>query len=262
MGTLLWRWNDDHGQEQKFLIPNSLYIPSGKCRLLSPQHWAQTRQGDQKHAQEITDAQNFTLSWGKSSYKLTTSLGKKNNVGTLYMTPGFNNFNLFCPAATEEHHDKHYPLQVPPNLVDDDEDECRENPDDATVQRQWHPSTDSVTPLHDTQEQPVDSEGDLNSEGGAHITQGYENQDTPQSVHLNTLPDQMTLPDTQHQVDSTSGSDAALLLRYHYKYEHISFKRLIKMAEQGIIPKRLKDTYIPACLACHYAKATKRPWRN
>ena len=34
------------------------------------------------------------------------------------------------------------------------------------------------------------------------------------------------------------------------------------MAEQSIVPKRFKDTYIPACLACHYAKATKRPWRN
>ena len=148
-------------------------------------------------------------------------------------------------------------MQAAPNLVDDDEDEYPENPDDATEQRPWHPSTDSVTPLHDTQDQPVESEGDLNSEGGAHITQGYENQDTPQSVHLNTPPDQMTLSATQHQVDSISGSNAYLLLRYHYKYGHISFKLLIKMAEQGIIPKRLKDTYIPACLACHYAKATK-----
>ena len=173
VGTLLWKWNDDQGQEHKFLIPNSLYIPSVKFRLLSPQHWAQTRQGDPKHAQEITDAQNVTLSWVISSYKLTTPLGKKNNVGTLYMTPGFNNFNLFCQAATEEHHDEHYPMQAAPNLVDDDEDECPENPDDATVQRPWHPSTDSVTPLHVTQEQPDDSEGDLNSEGGSHITQGY-----------------------------------------------------------------------------------------
>ena len=53
-----------------------------------------------------------------------------------------------------------------------------------------------------------------------------------------------------------------LLLCYHYKYGHISFKHLINMAEQGIIPKRLKDTYIRAFLACHYAKATKQPWRN
>ena len=75
-------------------------------------------------AHEITDAQNVTLSWGRSSYKLTTPIGNQNNVGKLYMTLGFNNFNLFCQAATEEHHDEHYRLQAPPNLVDDDEDEC------------------------------------------------------------------------------------------------------------------------------------------
>ena len=129
------------------------------------------------------------------------------------MTPGFNNFNLFCQASTEEHHDKHYPMQPAPNLVDDDEDECPENTDDETVQRPWQPSTDSVTPLHVTKEQPYDSEGDINSEGGAHITHGYENQYTPQSVHFNTPPDQMPSPATQHQVDSTLGNNAALLLR-------------------------------------------------
>ena len=122
------------------------------------------------------------------------------------MTQGFNNFNLFCQAATEEYHEEHYPMQAAPNLVHDAEDECPENTDDETVKRPWQPSTVSVTPLHVTQEQTEDSEGDLNSEGGAHITQGYENQDTPQSVHFNTPPDHMTLPDTQQQVDSTSGT--------------------------------------------------------
>ena len=42
-GALLCRWEDDQGQEHTFLITDSLFIPSGKCRLLSPQHWAQTR---------------------------------------------------------------------------------------------------------------------------------------------------------------------------------------------------------------------------
>ena len=54
-GTLLWRWGYDQGQEHKFLIPNSLFILSGKCRLLSPQHWAQTRQDDQKLSAETKD---------------------------------------------------------------------------------------------------------------------------------------------------------------------------------------------------------------
>ena len=69
------------------------------------------------------------------------------------------------------------------------EDQCPEHPDDATVQRPWQPSADSVTPLNVTQEQPDDSEGDLNSEGGTHITQGYENQELLKvyiSTHLQT----------------------------------------------------------------------------
>ena len=102
------------------------------------------------------------------------------------MTPGFNNFNLFCQAATGEHHDKHYPLQARPNLIDDDEDKCPENPEDATVQHPWQPSTDSVTPLHVTQEQPDDSEGDLNSEGGAHTSHKDMRTKTLLKVYIST----------------------------------------------------------------------------
>ena len=34
------------------------------------------------------------------------------------------------------------------------------------------------------------------------------------------------------------------------------------MAEQRVIPWRLKDIPTPACLACHYAKFNKRPWQH
>ena len=34
------------------------------------------------------------------------------------------------------------------------------------------------------------------------------------------------------------------------------------MAEQGVILRRLKDIPTPLCLACYYAKATKRRWQN
>ena len=42
MGTIVWRWMDDQGRVHRHAIPNSYYIPEGKMRLLSPQHWAQT----------------------------------------------------------------------------------------------------------------------------------------------------------------------------------------------------------------------------
>ena len=43
IGTIVWRWQDDQGRTQKFVIPNSFYSPDGGVRLLSPQHWARTQ---------------------------------------------------------------------------------------------------------------------------------------------------------------------------------------------------------------------------
>jgi hypothetical protein len=40
-GTIQWKWLDSNGLEHEFKIPGSYYIPDGKCRLLSPQHWVQ-----------------------------------------------------------------------------------------------------------------------------------------------------------------------------------------------------------------------------
>ena len=42
-GTLRWQWLGDNGRMHTFEIPNSYYVPECEQRLLSPQHWAQTR---------------------------------------------------------------------------------------------------------------------------------------------------------------------------------------------------------------------------
>ena len=81
-GSLLWIWEDDRGQEHKFLIPDSLFITSGRFRLLSPQHWAQTRRDNQKLATETTDRSKVVLTWGNKTkqYLKTIPIGKKENV--------------------------------------------------------------------------------------------------------------------------------------------------------------------------------------
>jgi hypothetical protein len=47
-GTIKWKWCDDSGKRFSFTIPNSYYIPSSKCCLLSPQHWVLRMQKDRK----------------------------------------------------------------------------------------------------------------------------------------------------------------------------------------------------------------------
>lgn len=58
------------------------------------------------------------------------------------------------------------------------------------------------------------------------------------------------------------GSNMALLHRYHQIFGHISFCRLRDMAKVGVIPKRLETCPTPACSACLYAKATRKPYRG
>ena len=51
-------------------------------------------------------------------------------------------------------------------------------------------------------------------------------------------------------------------LAIHHQYGHISFKRLIDMAKVGIIPSKFAKCRVPRYLACMYAKAIKRKWRD
>jgi len=38
IGTIIWTITDDDGRQQSIKIPKSLYTPTGKDRILSPQH--------------------------------------------------------------------------------------------------------------------------------------------------------------------------------------------------------------------------------
>ena len=48
VGTVKWKIKDDKGKVHSFILPNTYYSPSVETRLLSPQHWAQTRKKKEK----------------------------------------------------------------------------------------------------------------------------------------------------------------------------------------------------------------------
>jgi hypothetical protein len=54
------------------------------------------------------------------------------------------------------------------------------------------------------------------------------------------------------------------MLSYHYRLHHEPFPKLIVLAQQGIIPKRLASLKgrCPICIPCLFGKAHKRPWRS
>ena len=163
-------------------------------------------------------------------------------------------------------------LAVSPSMISEDEEEDHPQHTDSNQVRSWTPYNPyshlpqpTFIPPYEESEGVLQDQWEEDDLEGELEGANANNKDTPRSVYFEEPPDNFALPTANQPSEHPSQSeatDAALLLRYHYQYGHISFQRLKKMAEQKVIPRRLKDIPTPACLACHYAKATKRPWRH
>ena len=108
VGTLVWKWADNDGKVTRFTIPNSYYVPEGKVRLLSPQHWAKSQRSKSKNKKKTygtisqTTSDDVTLMWNDRKSRLTVPLGKDDNVATFHMACGFSKFDEFCLEAKIE----------------------------------------------------------------------------------------------------------------------------------------------------------------
>jgi hypothetical protein len=115
MGAIKWRWLDDEGEEHKFLIPKSCYVPDGKVRLLSPQHWAQSMKKGNKPVLGTgseTVHNEVTLFWNERKNKLSVPLGTS-NCATFHLAPGHAKFDAFCAEADVDHdHEQCHPITV------------------------------------------------------------------------------------------------------------------------------------------------------
>lgn len=253
VGTLSWKWLDDLGQEHKFVIRNSYYIPHGGVRLLSPQHWAQTRTSrkERELASETTDADKCILQWsdkkGIKRYKKTIALDRKgSNLATMNMAPSFAGYDLFCQEAGFEPNVHIYdcnPIHASPAQISDDEASDNE---DGYVASQAHRGDDRGPIGWKTET----AEPRLFNLAGPDVT-SEERKRAP-----------VVITDEEDRITQGMLTPTTELLLYHYRYSHIGFPKLRELAKQGVLPKRLANCNTPVCSACAYAKATKRPWRQ
>ena len=101
-GTIHWSWEDDYGRSHDFVIPNSYYIPDGKVRLLSPQHYAQSQRGSDRRggAGETTTGTQTVLFWGNRQYQRTVPIDRhSSNVASFRLSAGYTKFHAYCAQA-------------------------------------------------------------------------------------------------------------------------------------------------------------------
>ena len=256
MGTIVWKWEDDGGSIHTFRIPNSYYVPDGKVRLLSPQHWAQTQRDQQPlpGTGETTDHSTIQLFWKQRRFTKTIPLGRHDNVATFQLAPGYKSFDAFCCEAAMEPSTDDDPV-ANATLISDDEDataqlESTEAPSRSSTWRNWwrNPLPDSPPP---DPQQPIGTPAptDFNLDGPSTPSEGEP------ATNVNLIID-------EDEELKQPMNDMAELLLLHHQFGHISFHKLQTMAKQAVFPRRLATCPIPACSACLYAKATKRKWRD
>jgi hypothetical protein len=223
-GLLQWRILDDEGNPHVIQIPNGYYDPKGTSRLISPQHWAQARiKGKDKDSPDGTYCKTYhdrtILAWGNDQFKRTVPLDTA-NCFTLPLAPGFTAFHDYCKK----------------NKIDPS----------ATFK-----ASECCMPTY--QVQPAVTV----SEGATKTTASEGAYSDPKLVNLNGEDQSATT--TELTLESPKKEDSAELLRYHFKYGHVPFRRLQEMAQQGTIPPRLGKCPIPPCATCMFGKAHRRP---
>ena len=234
-GTAVVRMADDEGRIHTFTLPNSYYVPGSKDRLLSPQHLAQAmRQWHKVEVTSTTNADKVVIQWGQ--YKRTIPLDEQTNVATVNTAPDCSKFDTYCmEAGFSEPNYELDPIVLESIMISDDEGDDEV---DLPARGRQRPLTQSTH--HDAREE---------------WTEKQLPNTTTQIGSPNIIEEEEFKEKDVRKVE-------AEMLEYHYKYNHAPFAKLQEMARHGTIPRRLATCRIPACAACMYSKATKRPWRN
>ena len=255
VGTIRWKWEDDQGRPHSFDIPNSYYVPDGKLRLLSPQHWSQSQTKNRKGRAtcgEQTNGNECILYWNDGQNQLHIELSRVNNVASFPLAHGFEQFESFCcEAALDDPTDD--PIAMPSTIISDDEDNHDEVKAKAPLpwQSTWQPAT------RRQQENSVATEIEFALNGPSTTPPGGEASTNSKESNNANAPN-VIIDEEARQPQS----EMAELLAIHFKYGHLPMQKLQEMAKQGILPKRLAQCNLPTCSACLYAKATRKPWRG
>lgn len=207
-GTLKWRWEDDMGKVCTHLIQDSVYLPTSRDRILSPQHWIQTRKRQGlSPARYYGDDETLTLEWGESVKVIP--LDPLTNVAIMQSAPNY--------AAAFA------------NVVSDTEDN-----------------------------QDLDLDSDSSTSEGVIEPPLLASKPRPITFETRVEPD-MIPPDT---IMEEQKSPLQLFTYWHNRLNHLSPKRMIKMAEAGLLPRVISKVRFPTCPSCNIGKATRRPWRH
>jgi hypothetical protein len=221
-------------------------------RLLSPQHWAQTRKkGRDSYCNTYHDA--IIMRWNKDKYQITAPLDnrKHRNVGVVRSTTGITQYLTACQTIDTECTTLAYPATI---CMDCQAAEVTD--DEASVvapkisQQTWNKEMERIRPVTPTEVEQMREEIFKDKESES-IT--YK-EDESEEEELQTY-----------------AQNSQEYMHWHYRLNHPSHTVMSRMAKLRILPRGItrilrtmnkQRVKPPMCNDCCGAKATRKPWRG
>ena len=285
IGTVKWSWRDELGEVHTYLIKNVHYFPSSPVNILGI-----TAFGRQLNDDETT---GIDTKWKRSRFYWEGGHERWINHPSsqlpempLVMDPLNNAFCSYiarCEASTDD-------------TVHFCNSSCYSASNDVTIAMALNTQADdidvspfeigerlfftneghtSLVRLRDILEDEGATKFVVELPGNRMVTTTCDHLKSPSQPDIARIP---ILPDDYRQ-DASNLSDEQLeklaspqalspeqqeLMSYHQRLLHLPFFILHRMAQLGIIPRRLTKLkeHPPHCASCSFGQAHRRPWRS
>jgi hypothetical protein len=228
VGTVKWKIKDDKGKIHSFILPNTYYSPSVETRLLSPQHWAQTRKkGRDSYCITYHDA--IIMRWNKDKYQITAPLDnrKHRNVGVVRSASGITQYLTSCKVIDEEFTTLAYPATI---CMDCQIAEVTD--DEASVEAPKVSQDKSEKGMDGVRKSRTNERGNLQ---GSRIRAILHDED-----------------ETEEEDFPTYAQDSQEYMHWHYRLNHPTHTVMTKMAKQWMLPRGI--TKILTTMSKQYTK--------
>ena len=248
--TVKWKIEDDNNMVHTFTIQNTYYIANAPTRILLPQHFAQQMQGHEPHAEGTgctTTSTAIVLFWNQRKFTKTVKLDPKLNIAMMNTAPGIQQYKSYIMNQGDKPNKHTHIFET--HIIPEEESDQEQEDDDLSFQ----PSD----PGQAINKSGLDHKVHHANESTAEDTQQNHNDTTTAEEFSLELPH--TIPDNK---EPTMISAQDELMRWHYRLNHLSLKRMFKMAKQGLLPKKILKANVPICPACQYGKMHRKPWRT
>ena len=230
MGTIKWKFQDDTGRTHTFNIEDSLLVPDGTMRLLSPQHMATSCTNENFGFDLFSATQYYNrniLKWGQNGEFIKTIYNTRtSNVPTFYTAPKNNKFISFATEFEKETE----PLQkhvVFESVFSNNEDKRIKEAINNSIEDDDEGRFDESLQQETTDEQPIDWLG---------------NRGIPP---VDDLKLEATNPMTE-------------FMRWHYRLGHMHFKKMQRLAKLGYLPRHFKTQDVKCkCKICQFGKQVR-----